>query len=951
MCMKASKRILTIILCVAMFTGNILSVSAADEVSDTITVSQERQEGTVSEDNADNTLNEVDKDDENSETTDVSDNAPREEPEKADSYDQTEETKETTSTDEEKKEEIISEEFETPKEGVSEKNERMEEATPEKTETIEDTEDPMLYPDTLSIDNTEASVGDIIKFSVRATDNVGLEKVIIEWKNLDNNSSVSWKNMTYNREKDIYEYSLRVTETMVAGHWTVESIGAYDTSSNYNFIKYSWDKHKGGIWDFYIENDCIDSEAPHIDISSLTVSKQELKVGEDMVIGVKATDNIGISSIRVEICKGSTLFGEYYNMFYNESTGFYEYHFKPDKSYVGQCYVRAISAYDAVGNYSIKLADMYEADAIWFIITDEEFKYNCEVINMECISGENVEYSYSFDRNDIVRMRIFDKSIVGNVQQSTSISNTTKGIKGVFTPYKEGRTTVEVFKPSTNEVLKVYNIEVTPKKYSTCIGKTVSGTFLTTIKQSYSVICNNEKLDAEIKMLRYIEITTGTSTTGQYEYGYEVNLEKAGNNRVNIIGDTDKREIILDIEVSEHDFSTEWVIDKETSCNEAGSKSHHCVKCDAKNDITEIPKIEHDFSTEWTVDKEATCTETGSKSHHCSRCGEKKDAQILDALGHNFYPWRMQQFPTYESEGIESRICHRCGIIEERKVPKLEEIHVQITSLDSYNIKMSWNRISEAGSYEVYRASELSGEYEEIYSVPASDDEIITITIGAEMGIPYYYKVRAVYNKGGEWFYGKFSNIEKGKAELYKVTNLEAKPLGKHKVRVSWDCMPYAKGYLIYAQKNGRYGYVGMTTGATTTTFTDQVALDSDYNFYWVFPYVVDKNGKMHPGKCEKYVYAKGVTLAVTNLKAASQSGSVILTWTKSAGAEGYLIYGKTATGEYGYIGMTTKGTTYTDRKASKKEWNFYWVFPYHKDSIGKMIVGGTPKYVYGKAK
>ena len=36
MCMKASKRILTIILCVAMFTGNILSVSAADEVSDTI---------------------------------------------------------------------------------------------------------------------------------------------------------------------------------------------------------------------------------------------------------------------------------------------------------------------------------------------------------------------------------------------------------------------------------------------------------------------------------------------------------------------------------------------------------------------------------------------------------------------------------------------------------------------------------------------------------------------------------------------------------------------------------------------------------------------------------------------------------------------------------------------------------------------------------------------------
>jgi hypothetical protein len=47
---------------------------------------------------------------------------------------------------------------------------------------------------------------------------------------------------------------------------------------------------------------------------------------------------------------------------------------------------------------------------------------------------------------------------------------------------------------------------------------------------------------------------------------------------------------------------------------------------------------------------------------------------------------------------------------------------------------------------------------------------------------------------------------------------------------------------------------------------------------------------------------------------------------------------------------MTTKGTTFTDKKASKTDWNFYWVFPYHKNG-DTMVVGGTPKYVYGKAK
>ena len=102
--------------------------------------------------------------------------------------------------------------------------------------------------------------------------------------------------------------------------------------------------------------------------------------------------------------------------------------------------------------------------------------------------------------------------------------------------------------------------------------------------------------------------------------------------------------------------------------------------------------------------------------------------------------------------------------------------------------------------------------------------------------------------------------------------------------------------------------------------------------------------------KSPAYVYAKGVCTAVTNLKAASQKGSVKLTWSKTTDAEGYLIYGKTASGKYGYVGMTTS-TSYVDKKASKSEYNFYWVFPYHKNADGKMIVGQTGKYVYGKAK
>lgn len=170
-------------------------------------------------------------------------------------------------------------------------------------------------------------------------------------------------------------------------------------------------------------------------------------------------------------------------------------------------------------------------------------------------------------------------------------------------------------------------------------------------------------------------------------------------------------------------------------------------------------------------------------------------------------------------------------------------------------------------------------------------------------------------------------------------------------VQLSWSKVKYADGYLVYGIRgDGTYGYIGMTT---KTSYSDKKAYTNDYNYYWVFAYRKDASGKMIAGPApEKYVYGKAQKCkAVTNLKASSVSGGVKLTWTKSDGAEGYLIYGIRGTGSYGYIGMTTSGNSFTDNKALKEEYNFYWVFPYHTDGNGKKVAGETAHYVYGRAK
>lgn len=187
--------------------------------------------------------------------------------------------------------------------------------------------------------------------------------------------------------------------------------------------------------------------------------------------------------------------------------------------------------------------------------------------------------------------------------------------------------------------------------------------------------------------------------------------------------------------------------------------------------------------------------------------------------------------------------------------------------------------------------------------------------------------------------------------DVNTVKNLTASSYGKNNVLLKYTFDANADGYLIYGKRgsNGGYGYIGMSFN---DYFIDTKAYESVYNFYWVIPFRYDLTGTIVAGQTVRYVYAKGICPAVTNLKASSKTNGVQLSWTYSRLADGYLVYGIRDGGSYGYVGMTSGvgKTTFTDTKASRTGWNFYWVFPFHYNSSGKMIVGETPVYTYGKA-
>ena len=96
------------------------------------------------------------------------------------------------------------------------------------------------------------------------------------------------------------------------------------------------------------------------------------------------------------------------------------------------------------------------------------------------------------------------------------------------------------------------------------------------------------------------------------------------------------------------------------TCTQTGLEKRTCSVCE-KVEESALPALGHDFSAEWTVDKQATCEAAGSKSHHCSRCDEKSEVTAIPAIGHSWGSWVKTKEPTFINFGELTRICANCG--------------------------------------------------------------------------------------------------------------------------------------------------------------------------------------------------------------------------------------------------------------------------------------------------
>ena len=220
---------------------------------------------------------------------------------------------------------------------------------------------------------------------------------------------------------------------------------------------------------------------------------------------------------------------------------------------------------------------------------------------------------------------------------------------------------------------------------------------------------------------------------------------------------------------------------------------------------------------------------------------------------------------------------------------------------------LTWNAVSGATSYKVYRATSQNGTYSLLGTVTATS----YTNTGAKAGVTYYYKVKAV-NSAGE---SAYSNIVSGRATVTTLTMGHSSTSGKP--QLTWKAVSGAASYKVYrsTSKNGAYSVIN-TTKALTYTNTG-AALGTTY-YYKVE--ALNASGKSMGFSA----VVEGKVAPVLAVGYSSVSGKPQLTWKAVPGATEYQVYRSTQQNS-GYTKInTTTSTSYVNTGAKAGTTYYY---------------------------
>ena len=329
----------------------------------------------------------------------------------------------------------------------------------------------------------------------------------------------------------------------------------------------------------------------------------------------------------------------------------------------------------------------------------------------------------------------------------------------------------------------------------------------------------------------------------------------------------------------------------------------------------------------WETLQEPTSEADGIQQTTCTTC----NMVYTEPLHFWNADYTIDLEPSYEADGSKSIHCAVCDAVSEESRVSIPALTLGVPVLsaqieDFKEIRLSWDPIADATGYRIYRQD---GDAAPALIATLESGEAGTYTDPAVVyGTAYTYTITAVRNETES-----AQSAPVTAAILLNAPTVKVKAEAYNKVRINWNAIEGADGYLVYRKTsaNGKWSRIVKLASAATTTCTDSknVVPGSTY-YYTVKAYRnTADNEEVYSPYNTAGVSVKPM-LSTPKVKISPSYSKLTVSWAAVDGASGYYIYRHTGNGKWKkYASVNASTLRYVDTKVTYGSTYYYTVRAY----------------------